>query len=162
MHLRASLKTGLGFGLTSGIITTLGLLIGLSVSTNSKLAVIGGIITIAVADSFSDALGIHISEEAKHRKDKYVWEASIMTFFAKFFFAISFLVPVIFFSLNIAIIISVLYGLLLIAGFSVFISKNNGNNTLAVVSEHLFVAVIVIILSNLTGRFISAVFGGYL
>ena len=56
-----SLKVGFSFGITSGIITTLGLMVGLNSSTNSKVAVIGGILIIAIADAFSDALGIHIS-----------------------------------------------------------------------------------------------------
>ena len=55
----------MSFGLTSGIITTLGLIVGLHSGTHSKLAVIGGILTIAMADAFSDALGIHVSEESE-------------------------------------------------------------------------------------------------
>ncbi|MDI6733408.1 MAG: hypothetical protein QME51_05200, partial [Planctomycetota bacterium] len=57
-----SIKTGFSFGSTSGVITTLGLMVGLHSGTHSKFAVLGGIVTIAVADAFSDALGIHISE----------------------------------------------------------------------------------------------------
>ena len=60
-----SLEVGLSFGITSGIITTLGLMVGLHSGTHSKVTVIGGILTIAIADSFSDALGIHISEESE-------------------------------------------------------------------------------------------------
>jgi len=69
------LKTGLSFGLTSGIITTLGLMVGLNSSTHSDLVVIGGILTIAIADGFLDfinnfyhglsqdrAVGSHIHE----------------------------------------------------------------------------------------------------
>jgi len=41
--MRHSLKTGLSFGLTSGIITTIGLMVGLNSGTHSKLVVIGGI-----------------------------------------------------------------------------------------------------------------------
>ena len=66
--MKKSLKTGISFGLTSGTITTLGLMIGLNSGTNSRGIVIGGILTIAIADSFSDALGIHISEEADHTR----------------------------------------------------------------------------------------------
>jgi len=55
----------MSFGLTSGIITTLGLIVGLHSGTHSKLAVIGGILTIAMADALSDALGIHVSEESE-------------------------------------------------------------------------------------------------
>jgi hypothetical protein len=44
---RPSLRTGLSFGLTSGIITTLGLMVGLHAFSGSKLVVVGGILTIA-------------------------------------------------------------------------------------------------------------------
>ena len=56
-----AVKTGISFGITSGIITTLGLMVGLANGTGSRLIVIGGILIIAIADSFSDALGIHVS-----------------------------------------------------------------------------------------------------
>ncbi len=65
--MKHSIKTGLSFGLTSGIIKTLGLMVGLHSGTHSKIAVIGGILTIAIVDAFSDALGIHVSEEAENR-----------------------------------------------------------------------------------------------
>ncbi len=61
MKLKHSLKIGFSFGLASGIITTLGLIVGLHSGTHSKKVVIGGILTIAIADAFSDALGIHLS-----------------------------------------------------------------------------------------------------
>lgn len=63
--MKNSLKIGICFGITSGIITTLGLMMGLESGTNSRLVVLGGIFTIAIADAFSDALGIHISEESQ-------------------------------------------------------------------------------------------------
>ena len=62
--MKISIRKGLGFGLTSGVITTLGLLVGLNAGTHSKKIVLGGILLIAIADALSDALGIHISEEA--------------------------------------------------------------------------------------------------
>ncbi|HIE31931.1 MAG TPA: hypothetical protein EYP67_06070, partial [Methanosarcinales archaeon] len=65
--MRHSLKTGFSFGLTSGIITTLGLMVGLHSGTHSELVIIGGILTIAIADAFSDALGIHVSEESESK-----------------------------------------------------------------------------------------------
>ena len=64
--MKHSIKVGFSFGLTSGIITTLGLMIGLNSSTNSSIVVIGGILTIAIADSLSDAIGIHIAEESEN------------------------------------------------------------------------------------------------
>jgi hypothetical protein len=62
--IRASALAGLSFGLTSGAITTHGLLVGLAAGTESGVAVIGGVITISLTDAMSDALGVHISEES--------------------------------------------------------------------------------------------------
>ena len=89
--MKLSLRKGFSFGLTSGIITTLGLMIGLNAGTHSRLAVIGGILVIAIADALSDAFGMHISEEAeaKHTQ-KSIWESTFATLFSKFFFALSF------------------------------------------------------------------------
>ena len=48
--MRTALKIGFSFGLTSGVITTLGLMVGLHAGTHSKSVVLGGLLTIAVAD----------------------------------------------------------------------------------------------------------------
>ena len=48
------IQVGMSFGLVSGVITSLGLVVGLTVGTQSQIAVIGGIVTIAVADSLSE------------------------------------------------------------------------------------------------------------
>ena len=52
----------------------------------------GGIITIAVADAFSDAVGIHISEESEKRHtEREIWESTLSKFFFKFIFALAFI-----------------------------------------------------------------------
>ena len=53
--MEVSIKKGVSFGLTSGTITTLGLMVGLYSGTQSRLVVLGGIVTIAIADALSDA-----------------------------------------------------------------------------------------------------------
>lgn len=117
--IKHSLKTGVSFGLTSGIITTLGLIVGLHSCTHSKMVIIGGILIIAVADAFSDALGIHISEESEARhSQRGVWQSTIFTFLAKFIFALTFVVPILLFSLSVAIIVSIVWGLSLLSVFS--------------------------------------------
>ena len=57
-------RTGVFFGATSGVITTIGLIAGLNAGTNSLVAVLGGILVVAVADAMSDAMGIHLAQEA--------------------------------------------------------------------------------------------------
>jgi len=60
-----ALKKGLGFGITSAIITTLGIIVGTHAGTDIKHAVIAAILVIALADSLSDAMGVYFSEKAK-------------------------------------------------------------------------------------------------
>src|SRR5882672_2848166 len=89
--MKQSLMTGFSFGLTCGVITPLGLMVGLNAGMHSRLAVIGGIVTIAVAD----ALGIHVAEESKNNGSvSEVWESTIAALLAKFLTALTFVVPV--------------------------------------------------------------------
>jgi len=157
--LKNSIKTGIAFGLTSGIITTLGLMVGLYSGTNSKLVVMGGILTIAIADAFSDALGIHVSEESKNNvKEKEVWEATISTFFSKFLFALTFVIPVLIVELKTAVIISVIWGILVLGILSYLMAKSQGENTVYVVFEHVFIAAVVIFITHQLGLWISHTF----
>jgi vacuolar iron transporter family protein len=154
------IKEGVSFGLTSGTITTLGLMIGLYAETGSKLVVIGGILTIAIADALSDALGVHISHESnKKNTKKQIWESTISTFLAKLIYASTFIIPVLFFNLSIAIFISILYGLIVLNILSIYIAKKNKSNPYKVVGEHLGIAVLVMIITYYLGLFISYVFG---
>jgi len=138
--------------LTSAIITTLGLMVGLHSGTKSRLVVIGGILIIAIADAFSDALGIHISEESENKHATVeIWEATIATFFAKFIFASTFIVPLLLFPLNTAIIVSVLYGLILLSLFSLFMAREQGERPWKVIAEHLLIAVVVVIVTHYVG-----------
>ena len=154
-----SLLAGLGFGLTSAVITTLGLMIGLNASTGSKLAVIGGILTIAIADAFSDALGVHVSKETEEGAiAKEVWAATGFTFLFKFIFALTFVVPVLFFPLSTAIIISIVWGLSILSILSYLLAKSQGQSRLESLGEHLGVAIAVLLLSNGIGLIIAKYF----
>lgn len=151
-----SIWRGFGFGITSGVITTLGLMIGLDSGTHSKIVVINGVLVIAIADALSDSLAMHISEESqKNSASKDVWRATLSTFITKLIIASSFIIPVLLFPLPIAIIISVVYGLILISLLSYFGAKNNHEKPYKVVGEHLFIAIAVIIIAYCVGRFFS-------
>jgi VIT1/CCC1 family predicted Fe2+/Mn2+ transporter len=137
----------------------MGLMVGLHSGTHSKLAVIGGILTIAIADAFSDALGIHISEESENvHTSKEIWEATVVTFLSKFFFALTFVVPVLFLSLNHAILTGVIWGLFVL-GFSSFVmAKSQNRRVYPIVLEHILIAIIVVIVSHYVGNIISMFF----
>lgn len=155
---------GLGYGLTSGVITTLGMMVGLNAGTGSKAAVLGGILIIAVGDSMSDALGIHISEESsalnkEERNHSGAWGAAISTFVFKVIFASIFIVPVLLLPLEIAVWTSVGVGMFLIALFSYLFARKQEASVIHVVGEHIAIAILVVILTHLIGDLVMYVFG---
>jgi VIT1/CCC1 family predicted Fe2+/Mn2+ transporter len=159
--MKHSLRVGFSFGLTSGIITTLGLIVGLHAGTHSRLAVLGGIFTIAIADAFSDALGMHISREAEQKHStKEVWEATVATFLAKFVFALTFIIPVLLLDLGTAIFVSACWGLLVLGILSYNVAKAQGTRPHSVIGEHLFIAIMVIVITHYVGDLISIFFTG--
>jgi VIT1/CCC1 family predicted Fe2+/Mn2+ transporter len=155
-----SWRIGLSFGLTSGVITTLGLMVGLHTGTHSRLAVLGGILTVAIADALSDALGIHIAEESKNSHTaRHIWESTIATFLAKFVIAMSFSLPVFWLPLDAAVTVSILWGLALLTVLSFFVAKAQRIRPWTVISEHLFIAIAVIVVTYYLGEWIHEAFG---
>ncbi|MFW9813050.1 MAG: hypothetical protein ACFFF9_11375 [Candidatus Thorarchaeota archaeon] len=153
-----SVKKGISFGVTSGVITTLGMIVGVNASTSSRLAVIAAIVAIAIADAFSDAVAMHVSEESEgvhSRKD--LWEATLTTFLAKFIFALTFVIPVWFMSLEIAVIIDIMWGLLIMTLFNVFLARSQKESVLRVVIEHLAIAIVVVSITFFVGSYLSTI-----
>lgn len=144
--------TGVFFGTGSGVITTLGLIVGLFAGTESLAAVMGGILVIAVSDSMSDAFGIHLSEEARpDSTSRSVWMATIATFLTKFFMASTFALPLLLLPLQQAVIACLIWGAVVLTVLSVFIARQQGQPALPVVTEHLGIASLVMVLSWLVG-----------
>jgi VIT1/CCC1 family predicted Fe2+/Mn2+ transporter len=132
--------------------------VGLNSGTHSRPVVLGGILTIAIADAFSDAIGIHVSEESKQgQSEEHVWVATLSTFLSKFLFALTFVVPILLFELYTAILVSVAWGFSILAILSYKIASYQGAKPWKVVAEHLFIALVVITITNFVGNWIGMV-----
>ncbi|MFH1838515.1 MAG: hypothetical protein ABH808_03415 [Candidatus Kuenenbacteria bacterium] len=154
--MKHSIKKGFSFGLTSGVITTLGLIVGLHSGTHSGIVIIGGIFVIAIADAMSDALGIHVSEEFENKHStKEIWGATISTFLSKFIFALIFIIPVLFLQLSFAIIVCIIWGLSLITIFSYYMAKQQNIKPWKVILEHLIIIIMVIIITHYIGDWVA-------
>jgi vacuolar iron transporter family protein len=150
--MKKAVKTGFSFGITTGIITTLGLMVGMFYGTKSKLVIIGAILTIAVADALADSLGVHISQETTTKDHKNVWIATFTTFIVKFLFTLTFLIPVLLFTLQTAIVISIIYGLTILGILSYKIGREK---PWYAVMEHLGIALLVIVATYFVGKGIA-------
>jgi VIT1/CCC1 family predicted Fe2+/Mn2+ transporter len=152
-------RTGIFFGATSGVITTIGLIVGLHAGTQSMVAVLGGILVVAVADAMSDALGIHIAQEADpDSTSDHIWAATIWTFLTKLIVALSFALPLLWLPLRIAVIVSVSWGLLVITLLSAYLAHVQRVKALPVITEHLVIAIVVVTVSYFIGVWVRTSF----
>jgi hypothetical protein len=158
--MKESIKKGLYFGVASGVITTLGLMVGLNSAEGSKLVVLGGIFTIAIADAMSDALGMHLSEEStNHKTHLEIWESTIYTFLSKLFVALSFAPAVLLINLDWAIMINIVWGAFLVSFASFKIAREQFNKARHVIMEHLLIMAVVVLIAHQVGHVIARVFG---
>jgi len=105
------------------------------------------------------ALGIHVSEEAEmEHTTKELWETSFFTFISKLIFALTFLIPVKFLELSTAILASVFWGLFLITVFSLQMARVQKQNPYKVTLEHLFIAILVVLLAHYVGDVVHEIF----
>ena len=152
-------RTGVFFGATSGVITTIGLIAGLNAGTNSLVAVLGGILVVAVADAMSDAMGIHLAQESDPESTTdHIWAATFWTFGTKLVVALTFALPLLWFPLQIAVAVAVGWGLLVITLLSIILARVPHAPVLHVVTEHLLIAVAVVAVSHFIGVWVHNTF----
>lgn len=155
------LTTGISFGLTSGVITALGMIVGLHSATSSKLAVAAGIIVMAIADGLADAVGLHVVEEAEVEKrrakhtSKEIWLTTGITFLSVSGFILTFAVPILLFPLETAVYIAIAWGMLLLITLNFHIAKIRREAPAKLISEHVLLALFVIIISHWIGDLIA-------
>jgi len=84
---------------------------------------------------------------------------TIWTFATKFIFAVTFVIPVLLFPLTTAIIVSIAWGLSLLATFSLCMARSQGEKPWKVMMEHLLITLVVVITTHFVGDLIAKTFG---
>jgi len=152
-------RTGVFFGATSGVITTIGLIAGLNAGTKSLVAVLGGILVVAVADAMSDAMGIHLAQESDPESTgDHIWAATFWTFITKLVVALTFALPLIWLPLQLAVAVAVGWGFIVIVALSAYLARIQQTRVLFVVTEHLAIAIVVVAVSYYIGARVGAAF----
>lgn len=149
-----SYQTKFSFGISSALITNLSLIVGLDTGHNAKISIISGILLIALADNVSDSFAIHIFRESEQLNRHEVWLSTFSNFFFRMLVSFSFIFLILFFPLRLAVIISLIWGMLVLIFLSYLIAKSKKINILKSILEHVSIAGIVITASHFIGRFI--------
>lgn len=151
-----ALKKGLGFGISSAVIATLAIIVGLHAGTNLKNAVIAAVMVIAFADSLADALAVRLSEAGnKDATNSEAWLTTFTAFLSKLTFALSFLIPIFLFNLHVAIWLDIIYGFIVLVVYSYNLAVTRKESIFKTISFHVLLAIIVISASHAIGLLID-------
>ena len=142
-------------GATAAIITSLALIAGLAHGDGTKTSIIAGLLIIAIADNIADSLSIHICKEAEGACKKDVYSSTLGNFMVRLVLALTFVAFVFFLPSYVALIVSIVWGLLLLTILSYHIARARKANPFKEIVWHLLIALLVIIGSKLLGNLIS-------
>lgn len=144
------------FGITSGILTTTGLLVGMNAATDSRLAVVAGILVIAMADSLSDSFGMYLSKLGERGSTKAAaLRYASGTFAGKFIFPLSFVIPLLSpIALSTAVMIDLAWGVAVLALLSAEQALVTQTSVARTIGRNVGLAILIVCLSSLVGSFV--------
>ena len=73
---------------------------------------------MAIADNLTDSLSIHIYQESEQLESSAAFRATLINFAARLSLSLSFVILMVILPLRIAVVASILWGLLLLTGLS--------------------------------------------
>ena len=134
------------FGLISGNITSIGTIIGLYAGGVDKIPIIIALISVALSDSFSDSLAIYYGSY----DTKYALEHGFDAFRSKFLLPMLMIIPFLFFSVQVSVIINSIFSLLLV----IYTLRRIVDTRKQMIINLILVLIVISIIFG-TGKFIS-------
>jgi len=144
----------LSFGSTAGIVTSMGLIVGLDAATASTAALAGSILIAGLADNLTDSLSVHIYQESERLPEREAFRTTAVNFVARITMSLSFIFIVILLPRPAAVRLSVIWGFFLLSGLSYVIARARSVSAFSEIWKHGVVAVIVILISKAIGTWI--------
>jgi predicted adenylyl cyclase CyaB len=159
--LRFHEKVGeLAFGITSGILTTIGVLVGVNSATADRLAVVAAVVAIAVADSCSDAFGMYMARVSERGvAPKQALRHALGTLLGKAFLPLTFLGPLLVLPLDVAVWVDLAWGALALALLSAEQAVVEQRPVARRIARNLGLAVVIVANSILAGLLVARLKG---
>ena len=143
------------FGGSAAIITNVSLIVGLGSARAGKGPILGGLLTVALADNISDSLGIHLYKESEGFGKRLSSLATALNFLSRLIVSFSFIAIVLIFPTPQAIIVAIVWALLLLNLISYVLTRTTHKNSVLEIINHVSIAVVVIVLSRWLGCVIA-------
>lgn len=146
------------FGTAAAIVAGMALVTGLDAAALSKPAIISSLLIVALADNLTDSLSMHIYQESELLEPHQAFAATLSNFGARLAVSLSFVALVALLPIAVAVLVSLAWGLVLLAALSWLIARHRKVNALVEVAKHVVVAVAVVATSKAIGHLIPAQF----
>jgi len=143
------------FGGTAGIVTSMGLIIGLSAARVEMVTIVSGLLIVGVADNITDSLSIHMYQEAEKLDGRAALMATLTNFVTRLLIVLSFVAIVLTLPKPYAGVVAFAWGGALLAAISYVLARARGISPGTEVAKHLGVAVLAIAASRFMGLWIS-------
>ena len=144
------------FGGTAALVTSTGLIVGLSAATVAKEVVIGSLLIIGIADNLTDTLSVHMYQESEGLPTRNALRTTVANFIARLGVCLSFVVIVALLPTQTAIGVAIGWGLLLLTGLTYLIARARDVRAAPEIVKRVAVAIAVILLSRSIGAWIAA------
>lgn len=154
------IRQGFFFGINSGIITTAGLITGLSQSVSNPIYIIISVLSVAISDGLGEAYGIYLSKKARNVND--VSNGPILSFssllISKILIVSLFLLPLLF-DWNIKyfqnLYWTIIYSSIILLILDYKLSKLRDEKMIEYIVPHFVILFLVILATKYIGIFLS-------
>ena len=150
-------RQGAFFGINSGILTTVGVIAGISQTTTNPMYVVISVISLAISDCVGEAYGMYLSKKAEQiqKDDKGPLYSLISVFVAKFLVVILFLLPLLFYW-NLKyyknLIWPIVYSLVVLVSIDYKLAEMRNESKVKYITIHLILLFIVVCSTKLIGN----------
>jgi len=148
------------FGGTAALVTSMGLIVGLDAATTARGVVVGSLLIVGLADNLTDALSVHVYQESEGLPERQALLTTVTNFGARLGVSLSFVAIVALLPTDVAIVVAVGWGLLLLSGMTYLLARSRRVRAGPEILKHAAVAIVVIALSKAIGAWVFAATGG--
>ena len=147
-------KQGISFGIVSSVMTVLGLTMGIWASGGKIETLIASILGLSLSNAFADAFSLYIANLATNEVSMALVSA-VVTGCVEFGLPFIFILPILFLKLNIAIIVNIIIGFILVAYMGYYVSKLNRLDRKTIIKRVLLysgILVLILISTSISGK----------
>jgi len=145
----------ISYGGTAAIVTSMTLITGLNAAGTDKSTLITALLIVALADNITDSLSIHIYQESEQLDEREAFIGTLSNFTTRLSGSLSFVLIVFSFPPKVVVLVSIVWGNLLLGVLTYFLARERNVRILPEVIKHLVVAAVAIILSKIIAHLLT-------